>query len=120
MIIKINESKLFTVDPAIRFAIQYGVPQTLWKELWRRYKLLDYSIPELCEVYHIKVGKQIKRRKMDEWIFRGEVYMKTHDKIKMGVQAVNSSFFGELEQRVLNEVFRHTKYRKSISNNKFA
>lgn len=115
MIIKLTESKLFTKDPAIRFAEEYHISQDIWKELWRRYKLLDYSIPELCEIYYIKVGKPIKRRVMDEWMFRGQVYMMTHDKVKMGVQAVNSNFFGDLEQRVLNEVLHHLKYSNTSS-----
>jgi hypothetical protein len=110
MIIKICESDLFTKDPAIRFAEQYQVSSEIYKELWRRHKLLDYTVPELCEVYYIKIGKPIKRRKMEEWMFRGEVYMKTYDVMKRGVEAVNSEFFGDLEQRVVNEILRHIKY----------
>lgn len=110
MIINITKSKLFTTDPTIRFARQYKVPHDLWKEIWRRHKLLDYSISEMCEIYQIKSGKKIKRRKMDEWVFRSEVYTLTNGILNKGVQAVNSNFFGDLENRVVNEVLRHIKY----------
>jgi len=110
MIIKLTESKLFTKDPAIRFSNQYNVPLNLWKELWKRYKLLGYDVPELCEVFLIKTGNKINNEAMGDWLFKGEIYMMTNDKVKMGVQAVTSEFFGELEQRVLNEILHHVKY----------
>ncbi len=109
MIIKLKESKLFTKDPAIRFADEYRISPEIYKELWRRYKLLEYSIPELCEVFYIKVGRPMKRKNMDEWMFRGNIYMLTYDKMKIGVEIVNSSFFGEYEQRVMKELLKHMK-----------
>lgn len=117
MIIRLTQSKLFTEDPASRFASQYGVSEDIWRELWRRCKLLGYSVPELCEVFYIKVGRPINRRKMEEWIFKGEVFMKVHDAMQKGVESVSSEFFGELEPRVLNELLRNIKYQHYKSSN---
>ncbi len=109
MIIKLTSSKLFTQDPARRFAREYRITEDIWRDLWRRYNLLDYSIPELCEVFYIKVGRPIKRQKMNNWIFKGKIYTLTRDKLKVGIQAVNSTFFGELEERVIKEALRHLR-----------
>lgn len=109
MILNITQSKLFTVEPARRFANEHHVSPDIWKELWRRYKFQEYTISELCEIYYIKVGKPIRQRSIRRWIFRMEVYIKTKPMIDKGAQAVNSSFFGELEQKVIDEVLKHIK-----------
>lgn len=109
MIIQLNQSKLFTTDPAKRFAWEHKVSEDIWRELWRRHKLLEYDTSELCELFYIKVGCSISRRVMNRWIFRGEIYMKARPMMDKGVQAVNSAFFGDLEQRVINEIMKHLK-----------
>ena len=109
MIIKVKESQLFLTDPAVRFANTYKVSDDIYRDLWKRHVLLEYTISELCEVFYIKVGKPINKRSMSEWIFRGKVYSKVKDKIKHGALAINSDIFEELEQRVLNELFKHVR-----------
>lgn len=120
MIIKVRHSQLFTTDPAIRFADEYKVSVDIYKDLWKRYRILDYTISELCEVFYIKVGRPIKDRTMREWIFRGRVYSKVADKIKEGAEAINSEIFEELEQKVLNDLFRHMKSGSTKSLNTLA
>ncbi len=120
MIIKLRESQLFTTDPAQRFADTYRVSEDIYRELWKRYNLLEYSIAELCEVYYIKVGRPINKRTMSEWMFRGKVYSKVSGKIKMGAQAVNSNVFEELEQRVIKELLKHLKSGISASTKSIA
>ena len=115
MIIKVNQSQLFTTDPALRFADTYKVSEDIYRELWRRYRLLEYSIPELCEIFYIKVGHLINSRAMSEWMFRGKIYSKVIDKISKGAQAIDSEIFEELEQRVLNELFKHMNSGSSHS-----
>ncbi len=39
MIIHLNKSKIFTVEPAKRFAKEFNVPDKVWLEIWLRYKL---------------------------------------------------------------------------------
>lgn len=109
MIIKLTSSKLFTVHPAVRFANTYKISPDIFYDLWRRYRLLDYSMAELCEIYYIKVGKPIKKKKMDEWIFKAKVYFKTEKLVKGGLVSVNSDFFGDLEKRLLFELFQNIK-----------
>jgi len=109
MILIIKQSKLFSVEPAKRFANEHKVPEDTWKELWRRYKFNEYSTTEMCEIFYIKTGKPISRRVMNRWIFRMNVYLKIKPMSDKGVEAVNSSFFGPLEERVVAEVMKHLK-----------
>lgn len=109
MIINLRKSKLFTTHPAQRFADEYQVSEKIWNEIWKRYSILDYSPAELCEYYYIKVGTPIDRQSISKWIFRTKVYMLTKDVMKEGVITVNSSFFGEMEQKVINEITRHLR-----------
>lgn len=109
MIIKLTESKLFTIEPAVRFGDEYKVSPKIWYDLWRRFNELEYTIPELCEFYYIKVGTPIKRRKMEDWIFKAQAYDIARSKMKLGAKVVNSEIFGDLEQRLVNELFKHVK-----------
>jgi hypothetical protein len=102
MIIRLNQSDLFKTDPARRFAREYQVSEDVWKQLWKRYKHLEYTDAELCEVFLIKVGRPIGKRGMNRWMFRGEIYALTRPMIDKGVQNVTSKFFGKYEQRVVN------------------
>lgn len=109
MIIKIQESKVFTVNPAKRFADVYKISGDIYDELWRRYRMLEYSIPELCELFYIKVGRPINKMSMDRWMFRGRIYTRAQEAIKKGALGVDSSFFGDLEERLVNELFDHVR-----------
>lgn len=117
MILNLSKSKLFTVDPARRFAVAHKVSKDLWPELWRRYKFYDYSTNEMCEIFYIKVGRPISKRVMKRWIFRMDVYLKTKPVLDKGARAVDSSFFGPMEQQVVEELLKHIK-SGSIKNTK--
>lgn len=109
MIINLSKSKLFTTHPAQRFADEYKVSEKIWNEIWKRHAVLDYSPKELCEFYYIKVGTPIDRQSMSKWLFRSRIYSMTRDVMKEGVKSVNSSFFGEMEEKVINEITRHLR-----------
>jgi hypothetical protein len=109
MLIKLHNSRLFDTSPAIRFGEQYQVPETLWTELWKRYKLLDYSIADLSDYFHLKSGKPIKRRYMKRWIFLNEIYILAKPARDMGANVINTELFGDLEDRVVEEITRHMK-----------
>lgn len=100
---------MFMVHPAKRFAAEYNVPEILWHELYRRYQLLEYTVPELCEYYHISAGKMIKRKYLYRWIFMTEIYTLTKPARDKGAQAVSSEIFGNKEQKVINELTRHMR-----------
>ena len=115
MIIRLSESKLFTTHPSFRFADKYLVSPDIYQELWRRYRLLEYSIPELCEFYYIKVGTPIDKAYMDKWMFRGAVYMKAQEVMKKGVECVNSEFFGDYERRLIEELLKNIKSKAAVN-----
>lgn len=110
MIIHLNKSKIFTVEPAKRFAKEFNVPDKVWLEIWLRYKLQDYTIPELIEYTHIRTGRKPSYNSIDRWITRTEIYSRSIDAVKMGVTTVVSSFFGKYEQDVINEITRNMMF----------
>jgi hypothetical protein len=110
MLIRINKSKLFTVHPSKRFANEYQVKEYMWNEMWNRYRLLDYSIADLADYFYVKTAKPIKRRHVKRWIFIQEIYNKTTPAREMGAEVVNTEIFGDLEDKVIEEVTRHLKY----------
>lgn len=109
MLINLHQSELFTKEPAIRFAIQYDVPVELWENMWRKYKIYEYTTSDLREYYQMKTGRRIRNQVIYRWIFRTEIYAKTKPIMKDGVRTVNSTFFGNLEKKVIDELFKHMK-----------
>ncbi len=107
MIILITKSELFTIDPDLRFARQYGVSKGVWKELWRRNKLLGYTNKELREYFLLKTGKQIAHKSMNRWIMRTEIYSKTKPVLDMGCESLNSNYFEKLEWFVIKELLKN-------------
>jgi hypothetical protein len=115
MIIRIDNSKLFTVDPDTRFAREYNLPKGVWNELWKRYRLLDYSMVELCALYHIKTGRRTNAQSIKRWIFRTEVYARAREARKLGARAVDSSYFNNNEEGLLKEIFKNKTSAKCIA-----
>lgn len=109
MIILIKKSELFTTDPDIRFSRVNNVSTGLWKELWRRYKLLGYTIQDLEDLYLLKTHKTISRKSLKRWVFRTEIYSKIKPVLDMGCESVNSSYFNELEWFVVKELLKNIK-----------
>lgn len=119
MILNIRNSSIFTNEPAVRFAKEYGLPTGVWSEIWRRYKLLDYTNTEIKDYVFIKYGRNLTYPAVGRWIKRGEVYLITKPLIAKGVVHVNSVIFKEYEEYVMNELVRPlkdgaTKKSKSI------
>lgn len=109
MIIHLNNSRLFTVSPDIRFASENGVDVGVWAEIWRRYKLLEYTVPELMEYVHIRTGNRPSRKSVNRWIFRAEIYMMAKFALENGATTVVSSFFNEYEKEVIQEITKHMR-----------
>jgi hypothetical protein len=109
LIIDLSKSNLFTKDPDIRFAKEYGVPEGTWLELWRRYKLLDYSNGDLRDYLFVKCARNLSYTSMDRWIQRTEIYERARIVLMMGATMANTSIFGEFEQYVMNELTRNIK-----------
>ncbi len=109
MVINITKSKIFKLDPSIRFSKEYGLPRDVWAEIWRRYKMLDYSNGDLRDYLFLKYARNLNWMSMYRWICRGEIYMITNPLIKKGVVHVNSSIFGQYEEYVMNELVKPLK-----------
>lgn len=109
MIINISNSKLFTVDPAERFAKECGHSEELWREIWRRHKLLAYTIEELCDYYHIKTKKEVRPKSLQRWLWRTEIYHMAYPALKRGARTVVSDYFGEHEWDVIRELTKNLK-----------
>jgi len=110
MIIQLTKSRLFTVEPAKRFAKEFDVDDKLWLEIWLRYKLMGYNIQELQEYTHIKVGRRPSAKCIRRWIIRTEIYSMARDVFKVGGSVVVSSYFGKYEQEVINEITRGMRF----------
>lgn len=108
MLIKLD-SQLFTTHPARRFANKYAVPETMWMELWKRYKMLEYTPAEMAEYFQIKTGKSIKKRQVKRWVFLTEIFAITKPARDMGAQVVNTEIFGIYEGKVIDEIMKHIK-----------
>lgn len=109
MILDISKSRIFKIDPSIRFAKEYGLSKDVWHEVWRRYKLLDYSNGDIRDYLFLKYARNISFPAMGRWLARGEIYMITKPLITQGVKHVNSRIFGEYEEYVMNELVRPLK-----------
>lgn len=109
MIINIQKSNIFKLEPSTRFSKEYGLPNDVWKEVWRRYKLLEYSNGDLRDYLFLKYARNIGWDSMRRWLSRGEIYMITKPLIEKGVIHVNSSIFGEYEEYVMNELVKPLK-----------
>lgn len=109
MIINIQKSKIFTVDPSSRFSKEYGLPREAWAEVWRRYKMLEYSNGDIRDYIFLKYARNLNWVSMDRWIRRGEIYIITRPLIEKGVIHVNSVIFGQYEEYVMNELVKPLK-----------
>ena len=109
MIIHLQRSKLFTVDPAIRFANEYGCSSDVWREVWKRKELLAYTNLELIEYLEIKLKQRLDFNSIARWIWRTKVYSRANPMIKKGVQTVVSDFFAEDEEKVIEELAKNLK-----------
>ena len=109
MIIHIRKSKIFTIEPAKRFAKEFNVDDKVWIDCWLKYKRLGLSIPELCDYVHWKTGRKPSYNSISRWIVRTEIYSISREVVKMGACTVNSKFFGIYEQNVIDELVKNMK-----------
>lgn len=108
MIIKID-GKLFTVDPDERFSSEQNLPIGFWKDLWRRYKFLDYTTTDLTQYFHLRSGRKTTYMTMQRWIFRTEIYNKARPFVKMGATTASTEIFCEFEDELIKELTRQFK-----------
>lgn len=110
MIIKLHESTLFTVDPAIRFGKEYDVSPKVWNEMWKRYGLYEYDFAGLCGYFQYMTDKKLSHKVIKRWIMRTEIYCRATHVMRMGVRVVDSSYFGAFEADLIKELTRNMRY----------
>lgn len=108
MYIKIQR-RLFQQDPAIRFSRVFGHPQQVWRDVWKRYKILDYSEEEAREYLMLLIKRNIKRNQFKLWIKRTEAYNRAQIAIRKGAKEVKSDYFGPVKGFVERELNRNYK-----------
>ncbi len=109
MIINLRKSVLFTVDPDARFSREHDVPRGTWTLLFQRYRYLEYTPTDLCELYNAKTGKHLSPKNASRWIWRGEIYSLARNALDRGAVTVVSSYFGEHEYYVVKEITKNLK-----------
>lgn len=109
MIILIKKSCLFTEDPDKRFSNAYKVDRGLWKEMWRRHSIMEYTKKDLADYFKIKTGQTISNQSLKRWINRTRIYMRAKPVLDMGCESVNSNFFEDLEWFVIKEALKNIK-----------
>lgn len=115
MIIYLEKSKLFTVHPAVRFALIYKCHQNVWKEVWRRHKQNQYDLDGLCGYLYYKTDVKLDKDLMRRWMWRQEIYDRAHAVSKLGVRVVQSEFFAEYEEDVIDELTRSMRFREAVN-----
>ena len=110
MIILLTKSKLFTLDPAIRFSKEYQVDKKVFQEMLRRRWLLKYSYNDLREFVEHRTGKRLSNNSIQRWLVRAEIYCRANHVIRMGVRAVDTSYFNEYEDELLELLFKNMKF----------
>ncbi len=108
MIIKLHESKLFTVDTAIRFGQEYKCSPKLWHDIWEKY-LNGHDEYVLAGYFMYKTNKRIRSSVIKRWLTMTEIYCKANLVMNMGVRVVQSEYFGDFETIVLKELLRNMK-----------
>lgn len=109
MIIHLKKSALFTIHPGKRFAKEYNTPEGLWEEMYRRHKILEYTIEDLCDFYNVKTNKTLTTQAINRWIWRSKVFEKADSVMQRGVETVVSDFFGDFEYEVIKELLKNIK-----------
>jgi len=110
MLIHLTKSKLFTEEPDRRFCKEYNLPRGFWTEVWRRYKLLDYTLKDICDYYEFKSGRKTSGQAMQRWIIRTEIYCRAQVAIKKGAIVATSDFFNEFEPFLIKEITKQIRF----------
>jgi hypothetical protein len=103
-------SKLFTKDPALRFAEEYNVSPEVWRQMWKYRQLNGWSNTDLAEYFEMKVGHKPDKNAIARWIARTRIYMYARPFIQDGHNTVTSSVFGIYEKHLIAEITKNMRY----------
>jgi len=114
MLIHLNKSQLFTVNPAIRFSREYAVSPKIFDELHRRWGIEDFDIDSLCGYLLYKTNKRITPDRIRSWMIKSEVYDRAQNVMKHGVRVVKTEYFGVYEDFVIKELAQNLKSTRAL------
>jgi hypothetical protein len=91
---------MFKVEPAKRFRDQFGVEEKVWRDLWHKRKMLDYSITECVEWFSLETQKDIGIFSMIRWFDREEIYLRAQVFLARDIDQIDSKLFNEFKTKV--------------------
>jgi len=100
-------ARLFKEDPAKRFATRFKCSPEVWRKLWHRYKILEYTKSEAREYLSIILKIPIDSERFDRWVQRTEIYLRAQIALDEGCKQVNSEFFGKHKDFVEKEITKN-------------
>ncbi len=100
---------IFTDDPAIRFGRTFGTSPDVWRETWRRLRMLDYSNEEAYEYLMFALRRRMRREQFNRWLARTEVYNLAQVALRKGAREVHPYYFGRHTDFVLRELAKNSK-----------
>lgn len=109
MLLKLHDSKLFTTDPAARFAEQYSVKAAIWNKVWAK-ALEGYETEFLAGYILYQSGHKLSKKTVRRWLARTEIYCRADHVMRMGVRIVQSEYFGVYEDFIINEVLHNMRF----------
>lgn len=98
------QRRFFIQDPALRFSREFNCSPSVWREVWKRYKFLDYTKDEAKEYLILTLHQPISHRRFDRWIKRTEIYTRAQVALKSGAQQVNINYFKPFTSFILEEI----------------
>ena len=103
---------MFQTNPSERFSKQLEVDEKVWKDLWYRYKFLEYSPSECREWFLLTTHKEIGVWQMLRWFKRMEIYLKAQE-VK-NYETIHINHFGDLRNDVYFLLTKNERNRDKI------
>ncbi len=101
------KGRLFKKDPCIRFATYFKCHPDVWREVWHKYKILDYTKTQAKEYLIITLKRPVDNKCFNRWIDRTEIYIKAQIAVNKGAKQVDSQYFGKYKDFVEKELTKN-------------
>lgn len=103
MLISLNR-RLFKEDPVYRFSRSFKCHPDIWRNVWRKHKILDYTEDEAYEYLVFILRINIRKERFKRWVKRTEAYNKAQLALNKGAKEVTKDYFGNIQEFVIREI----------------
>jgi len=103
------KKRIFKTDPAKRFAKYHKCDENTWRNVWYKYKMLEYTKNEAKEYLTLLINTPVTHKKFNRWVERTEVYLKSQIAIQKGAITIHTDFFGKHKTFVEKELTKNNK-----------